>query len=682
MVADAAQVDSAFLFAIVQSDRFVEAASISYGTHMPRTDWDIMQNFEICLPPPLHEQRAIVTALSDVDGLIGALDALIEKKRAIKQAAMQQLLTGKKRLPGFAGEWETKQLGDHATLIRNGTTYVASLRDGVPITRIETISSGFVDFSKVGYAKYSKVVESYKLQPGDILYSHINSIDHIGKVALVSDVQELYHGMNLLMIRSGNNTNSKWLFYVLNSDFSRNWARSIAKQAVSQASINTKEIKNFFHSNPSSSRANRYRRRPLRHGRRDRRPRTPPGEGKADQAGHDAAAPHRAHPIAISRRGEHTMSAERCPPADLGITHQDFADCGWKEVLAQTERDGYWSMWQAFHAAAQRATADGQQSDAKVLWLLGDACSMMLSPKSINEPFKPATVMREGRSAIPPEDLLDSDITFLSEIVDSIDDPWLKARLADLVWIRKRPRDVRYALVAIDSYRSIPLDTETWVSDGRECWERAIGLAHMLKAGGSKDRLREMENAVIRAFETATCRDGFLALWLADLLFDNGLGRDKQSIIAQKLESLAREFDDEGDFRRAREFFKASAKWFKAAGDTPPKSIEMTVAVAESFVKEAEARIAAEKPSHMAAASFYEDAIQTYRTIPRSERPAHRVDERLKELQLRLNESGKMALDEMRVISIPGIDLSQCIEDARNSVHGKSTIEALERSPI
>lgn len=371
------------------------------------------------------------------------------------------------------------------------------------------------------------------------------------------------------------------------------------------------------------------------------------------------------------------MSAERCP-ADLGITHQDFADCGWKEVLAQTERDGYWSMWQAFHAAAQRATADGQQSDAKVLWLLGDACSMMLSPKSINEPFKPATVMREGRSAIPPEDLLDSDITFLSEIVDSIDDPWLKARLADLVWIRKRPRDVRYALVAIDSYRSIPLDTETWVSDGRECWERAIGLAHMLKAGGSKDRLREMENAVIRAFETATCRDGFLALWLADLLFDNGLGRDKQSIIAQKLESLAREFDDEGDFRRAREFFKASAKWFKAAGDTPPKSIEMTVAVAESFVKEAEARIAAEKPSHMAAASFYEDAIQTYRTIPRSERPAHRVDERLKELQLRLNESGKMALDEMRVISIPGIDLSQCIEDARNSVHGKSTIEALE----
>ena len=61
--------------------------------------------------PPITEQRAIAEVLSDVDGLINALDALIAKKRAIKQAAMQQLLTGKTRLPGFSGEWETKQLG-------------------------------------------------------------------------------------------------------------------------------------------------------------------------------------------------------------------------------------------------------------------------------------------------------------------------------------------------------------------------------------------------------------------------------------------------------------------------------------------------------------------------------------------------------------------------------------------
>ena len=64
--------------------------------------------------PPIAEQNAIAEVLSDVDGLIAALEALIAKKRAIKQAAMQQLLTGKTRLPGFSGEWERKRLGEIA----------------------------------------------------------------------------------------------------------------------------------------------------------------------------------------------------------------------------------------------------------------------------------------------------------------------------------------------------------------------------------------------------------------------------------------------------------------------------------------------------------------------------------------------------------------------------------------
>ncbi len=69
--------------------------------------------------PPIIEQNAIAEVLSDVDGLLNALDALIAKKQAIKQAVMQQLLTGKTRLPGFSGVWETKQLGDIADCLDN-----------------------------------------------------------------------------------------------------------------------------------------------------------------------------------------------------------------------------------------------------------------------------------------------------------------------------------------------------------------------------------------------------------------------------------------------------------------------------------------------------------------------------------------------------------------------------------
>ena len=74
--------------------------------------------------PPITEQNAIAEVLTDVDNLIGALDALIAKKRAIKQAAMQQLLTGKTRLPGFGGEWETKRASEFGDVVTGETPSV------------------------------------------------------------------------------------------------------------------------------------------------------------------------------------------------------------------------------------------------------------------------------------------------------------------------------------------------------------------------------------------------------------------------------------------------------------------------------------------------------------------------------------------------------------------------------
>jgi type I restriction enzyme S subunit len=68
----------------------------------------------VSIPRCVEEQRAIATALSDVDALIAGLERLIAKKRDIKQATMQQLLTGQTRLPGFSGEWKTKLLGELA----------------------------------------------------------------------------------------------------------------------------------------------------------------------------------------------------------------------------------------------------------------------------------------------------------------------------------------------------------------------------------------------------------------------------------------------------------------------------------------------------------------------------------------------------------------------------------------
>lgn len=114
-----------FLFQIIKTDLFIEASGVSFGTHMPRSDWGVVKNFQFTLPP-LPEQRAIATALSDVDALLAKQEALIAKKRDIKQATMQQLLTGQTRLPGFSGAWEVKRLGDVAQIRSGGTPSTAN----------------------------------------------------------------------------------------------------------------------------------------------------------------------------------------------------------------------------------------------------------------------------------------------------------------------------------------------------------------------------------------------------------------------------------------------------------------------------------------------------------------------------------------------------------------------------
>jgi type I restriction enzyme, S subunit len=84
------------------------------GTTMPSLNQDILRKISIPFPPTKAEQETIAEALSDADSLIGSLEKLLAKKRHLKQGATEELLTGKKRLPGFNGEWEVKQLGELA----------------------------------------------------------------------------------------------------------------------------------------------------------------------------------------------------------------------------------------------------------------------------------------------------------------------------------------------------------------------------------------------------------------------------------------------------------------------------------------------------------------------------------------------------------------------------------------
>jgi len=107
------RVEPTFLKLLLESPRYqrkmLENAGGSTIKHIYITIVNLMS---VGIPLRREEQRAIAEALSDVDALLGALDRLIAKKRDLKQAAVQQLLTGQTRLPGFRGEWQVKKLGD------------------------------------------------------------------------------------------------------------------------------------------------------------------------------------------------------------------------------------------------------------------------------------------------------------------------------------------------------------------------------------------------------------------------------------------------------------------------------------------------------------------------------------------------------------------------------------------
>lgn len=159
--------------------------------------------------PPLAEQHAIATALSDMDSLLIALDALIAKKHLIKQGTMQELLTGKKRLPGFRGkgykrtdfgnipdDWEMKRIGDLFEITSSKRVFQSEWRtSGVPFYRARELAvlgeQGYVNnelfITKEMYASYKNI---YGVpQKGDML---VTGVGTLGKVYVVSDDREFY----------------------------------------------------------------------------------------------------------------------------------------------------------------------------------------------------------------------------------------------------------------------------------------------------------------------------------------------------------------------------------------------------------------------------------------------------------------------------------------------------------
>ncbi len=180
--------------------------------------------------PPLPEQRAIAAALSDVDALLAALEQLITKKRDLKQAAMQQLLTGQTRLPGFKGKWETKRLGELGSFFKgSGVKKDESQSGSLPCIRYGEIYTRHNDYIKEFHSFISKQVAATAclIKKGDLLFAGSGETkEEIGKCVAFVDDCEAYAGGDIVILRP-QAVDSLFLGYSLNTP-------SIARQKSSR----------------------------------------------------------------------------------------------------------------------------------------------------------------------------------------------------------------------------------------------------------------------------------------------------------------------------------------------------------------------------------------------------------------------------------------------------------------
>ena len=165
--------------------------SFQAGGNRQGLNFGQIRSFRLPLPLP-PEQRAIAEALSDADALIESLEQLLAKKRQLKQGAMQELLTGKKRLPGFSGEWEVKRLGSAATLKARigwqGLTTAEYLDSGdyYLVTGTE-FKEGNIDWENCHYVDEFRYKQDKYIQvkEHDVLVTKDGTI---GKIALVTEL--------------------------------------------------------------------------------------------------------------------------------------------------------------------------------------------------------------------------------------------------------------------------------------------------------------------------------------------------------------------------------------------------------------------------------------------------------------------------------------------------------------
>lgn len=213
--------DARFLAYCIQTKMKIMAEK-TQGTSIKGVTVENIAQMEIELPPQ-EEQTAIAETLSDIDNLISSMQKLIEKKKAIKQGTMQELLTGKKRLPGFDEEWRTYKLGELGSFDKGcGISRAESNTGNFPAVRYGELYTKHTDYVKQYYSCISGDVAqtAKRVTFGDILFAASGETkEEIGVCAAIVDRRDIFAGGDIVVFTPTTEINPIFFGTLLNMPF-------------------------------------------------------------------------------------------------------------------------------------------------------------------------------------------------------------------------------------------------------------------------------------------------------------------------------------------------------------------------------------------------------------------------------------------------------------------------------
>ncbi|AJI52595.1 restriction endonuclease subunit S [Francisella philomiragia] len=243
---------NAYVYYIVQTNKFSQMANISSGSKMPRADWQYMSQIPFNYPTK-PEQQKIASFLTSVDKKIELLTQKEKLLKDYKKGIMQKIFSQEIRFKADDGsefsEWVEKRLGSIVLLMQSGLSRLLSDTDiGLPVVRSNNLINNKLDILDVKYwyanDPQGANTKSYYLKDGDVLVNFINSIAQIGKVAKYQDIlgRDTIFTTNIMRLQFTNDINPDFIFNYFQTEKYKNHIQSITKPAVNQASFTTKDF--------------------------------------------------------------------------------------------------------------------------------------------------------------------------------------------------------------------------------------------------------------------------------------------------------------------------------------------------------------------------------------------------------------------------------------------------------